>query len=116
MDKLQTIFHAEAVELISELEKVLLEAEILNLKANPNKPASGSIIEASLDKGRGYVATLMVQNGTLRVGDILLAGHRVIYTKQEFLAIQLDFEIRVIQAELAQIGGGKFFPAGSRDQ
>lgn len=56
------------------LEKVLLEAEILNLKANPNKPASGSIIEASLDKGRGYVATLMVQNGTLRVGDILLAG------------------------------------------
>lgn len=56
------------------LEKVLLEAEILTLKANPNKPASGSIIEASLDKGRGYVATLMVQNGTLRVGDILLAG------------------------------------------
>ncbi len=56
------------------LEKVLLEAEILNLKANPNKPATGSIIEASLDKGRGYVATLMVQNGSLRVGDILLAG------------------------------------------
>ncbi|HEY0743348.1 MAG TPA: translation initiation factor IF-2 [Chryseosolibacter sp.] len=56
------------------LEKVLLEAEILNLKANPNKPATGSIIEASLDKGRGYVATLMVQNGTLKVGDILLAG------------------------------------------
>lgn len=56
------------------LEKVLLEAEILNLKANANKPATGSIIEASLDKGRGYVATLMVQNGTLRVGDILLAG------------------------------------------
>ncbi|MBT1698637.1 translation initiation factor IF-2 [Fulvivirgaceae bacterium PWU4] len=56
------------------LEKVLLEAEILALKANPNKPGSGSIIEASLDKGRGYVATLMVQNGTLRIGDILLAG------------------------------------------
>lgn len=56
------------------LEKVLLEAEILNLKANPNKPATGSIIEASLDKGRGYVATLMVQSGTLKVGDILLAG------------------------------------------
>jgi translation initiation factor IF-2 len=56
------------------LEKVLLEAEILNLKANPNKPASGSIIEASLDKGRGYVATIMVQNGTLRIGDIILAG------------------------------------------
>jgi translation initiation factor IF-2 len=56
------------------LEKVLLEAEILNLKANPGKPGTGSIIEASLDKGRGYVATLMVQNGTLRIGDILLAG------------------------------------------
>ncbi len=56
------------------LEKVLLEAEILNLKANPDKPASGSIIEASLDKGRGYVATVMVQAGTLRIGDIMLAG------------------------------------------
>lgn len=56
------------------LEKVLLEAEILNLRANPDRPASGSIIEASLDKGRGYVATVMVQNGTLRVGDIMLAG------------------------------------------
>ncbi len=56
------------------LEKVLLEAEILNLKANPGRPGSGSIIEASLDKGRGYVATVMVQTGTLRVGDIMLAG------------------------------------------
>jgi translation initiation factor IF-2 len=56
------------------LEKVLLEAEILNLKANPNKPAVGSVIEAQLDKGRGYVATIMVQTGTLRIGDILLAG------------------------------------------
>ncbi len=56
------------------LEKVLLEAEILNLKANPNKPASGSVIEATLDKGRGYITTIMIQNGTLRTGDILLAG------------------------------------------
>ncbi|MBL7860265.1 MAG: translation initiation factor IF-2 [Cyclobacteriaceae bacterium] len=56
------------------LEKVLLEAEILNLKANPDKPAVGSIIEASLDKGRGYVTTLMVQAGTLRVGDVMVAG------------------------------------------
>ena len=56
------------------LEKVLLEAEILNLKANPNKPAVGSVIEAQLDKGRGYVATIMVQAGTLNVGDIVLAG------------------------------------------
>jgi translation initiation factor IF-2 len=56
------------------LEKVLLEAELLTLKANPDRHATGSIIEASLDKGRGYVATLMVQNGTLKIGDILLAG------------------------------------------
>ncbi len=56
------------------LEKVLLEAEILNLKANPNKPASGSVIEATLDKGRGYITTIMIQNGTLKTGDILLAG------------------------------------------
>jgi translation initiation factor IF-2 len=56
------------------LEKVLLEAELLNLKANPNRYATGSIIEASLDKGRGYVSTMMVQTGTLRIGDILLAG------------------------------------------
>ena len=56
------------------LEKVLLEAEMLDLKANPNRRAVGSIIESTLDKGRGYVATVMVQNGTLRMGDIVLAG------------------------------------------
>ena len=56
------------------LEKVLLEAELLDLKANPNKQASGSIIEATLDKGRGYVASVLVQNGTLHVGDVLIAG------------------------------------------
>ncbi len=56
------------------MEKVLLEAEMLELKANPNRKATGSIIESSLDKGRGYVATMLVQNGTLRVGDIILAG------------------------------------------
>ena len=56
------------------LEKVLLEAELLNLRANPNRNATGSVIEASLDKGRGYVSTIMVQTGTLHVGDILLAG------------------------------------------
>lgn len=56
------------------LEKVLLEAELLNLKANPDRQASGSIIEASLDKGRGYVATVMVQTGTLHIGDVILAG------------------------------------------
>ena len=56
------------------LEKVVLESELLNLRANPDKPSSGSIIEASLDKGKGYVATLMVQSGTLHVGDIMVAG------------------------------------------
>ena len=56
------------------MEKVLLEAEMLDLKANPNRNATGSIIESSLDKGRGYVATVLVSNGTLKVGDIVLAG------------------------------------------
>ena len=56
------------------LEKVLLESELLDLKANPNREATGTIIEASLDKGRGYVATILVQNGTLRQGDLILSG------------------------------------------
>jgi translation initiation factor IF-2 len=56
------------------LEKVLLEAEMLNLKANPTRLATGTVIESSLDKGRGYVSKLLVQNGTLKVGDIVLAG------------------------------------------
>ena len=56
------------------LEKVLLEAEMLDLKANPNRKATGSIIESSLDKGRGYVSTVLVSNGTLRQGDVVIAG------------------------------------------
>lgn len=56
------------------LDKVLLEAELLELKANPDKPAVGSVVEASLDKGRGYVSTIMVQAGTLKIGDVVLAG------------------------------------------
>ena len=56
------------------LEKVLLEAEMLDLKANPNRRASGAIIESSLDKGRGYLATVLVQNGSMRVGDVMLSG------------------------------------------
>jgi translation initiation factor IF-2 len=56
------------------LEKVLLEAEILELKSNPNKLASGTVVEAYLDKGKGYVSTILVQNGTLKVGDYMLAG------------------------------------------
>jgi translation initiation factor IF-2 len=56
------------------LEKILLETDILELKANPSKAANGSVIEASLDKGRGYVATILVQNGTLRQGDMIVSG------------------------------------------
>jgi len=56
------------------LEKILLEAEILDLKANPNREAGGTIIEATLDKGRGYVATVLVQNGTLHMGDLVVSG------------------------------------------
>ncbi len=56
------------------LEKILLEAELLELKANPNREASGTIIEATLDKGRGYVATILVQNGTLQAGDLVVSG------------------------------------------
>ena len=54
--------------------KILLEAEMLDLKANPDKPAIGTVIESSLDKGRGFTATVLVKAGTLRIGDIMLAG------------------------------------------
>ena len=66
------------------LEKVLLEAELLELKANPHKKATGSIIESSLDKGRGYVATVLVQSGTMRVGDVILAGQYFGHVKAMF--------------------------------
>ena len=56
------------------LEKIMLEAELLDLKANPDKAANGSVIEARLDKGKGYITTLLVQNGNLSVGDYFLAG------------------------------------------
>ena len=56
------------------LEKVLLEAELLELKANPNRKSKGTVVEAYLDKGRGYVSTILVQTGTLNIGDYLLAG------------------------------------------
>ncbi len=70
----QDISAKKGINLDKLLEKVLLEAEMLDLKANPNKKAQGSVIESTLDKGRGYVATIMVQSGTLRVGDVLLSG------------------------------------------
>ncbi|MBR2609293.1 MAG: translation initiation factor IF-2 [Bacteroidales bacterium] len=70
----QEISAKKGINVEQLLEKVLLEAEMLDLKANPNKRASGAIIESSLDKGRGYLATILVQNGSLRVGDVMLSG------------------------------------------
>lgn len=70
----QEISAKKGLNIDALLEKVLLEAELLELKANPNRTAVGSVIEASLDKGRGYVTTVLVQTGTLHVGDIVLAG------------------------------------------
>ena len=70
----QELSAKQGLNVDSLLEKVLLEAELLDLKANPNREATGTIIEASLDKGRGYVATILVQNGTLRQGDLILSG------------------------------------------
>ncbi len=70
----QDISAKKGLNLDKLLEKVLLEAELLELKANPNKKAKGAVIESTLDKGRGYVATILVQDGTLRVGDVVLSG------------------------------------------
>lgn len=70
----QDISAKKGIGVAELMEKVLLEAEMLDLKANPDRHAVGSVIESALDKGRGYVATVLVQNGTLRVGDVILAG------------------------------------------
>ncbi|WP_333598881.1 translation initiation factor IF-2 [Alistipes putredinis] len=70
----QEVSAKKGLNLDKLLEKVLLEAEMLDLKANPNRRASGAVIESTLDKGRGYVATVLVQNGTLHIGDVMLSG------------------------------------------
>lgn len=70
----QEISAKQGLNVDALLEKILLEAEVLELKANPDREANGSVVEASLDKGRGYVATLLVQNGTMRQGDLVVAG------------------------------------------
>ncbi len=70
----QEVSAKKGLNLDKLLEKVLLEAELLELKANPNKRATGSVIESTLDKGRGYVSTILVQSGTLHVGDVMLSG------------------------------------------
>lgn len=74
--------HGKNIELL--LEKVLLEAELLDLKANPNKKASGTVIESTLDKGRGYVTTMLVHSGTLNIGDVVLAGTNFGHVKAMF--------------------------------
>lgn len=80
----QEIAAKQGLHIEDLLEKVLLEAELLELKANPRRKAIGSIVESSLDKGRGYVATVLVQTGTLKVGDIMLAGQYFGHVKAMF--------------------------------
>ncbi|MCG8579384.1 MAG: translation initiation factor IF-2 [Bacteroidales bacterium] len=80
----QEISAKNGVNIDELLEKVLLEADLLELKANPNKRAVGSVIESSLDKGRGYVTTLLVQSGTMRVGDMMLSGSHSGHVKAMF--------------------------------
>jgi len=76
------------------MEKILLEADILDLKANPSKTANGTVIEASLDKGRGYVATILVQNGTLKVGDMIVSG-------QNFGKVKAMYNERNLRSDIA---------------
>ncbi len=80
----QEISAKNGVNIEQLLEKVLLEADMLELKANPDKPAVGSVIESTLDRGRGYVATLLVQSGTLRTGDLILSGQYYGHVKAMF--------------------------------
>lgn len=80
----QEISAKKGINVDALLEKVLLEAEMLDLKANPNKRASGVIIESSLDKGRGYVSTVLVQSGTLHIGDVMLSGNNTGRVKAMF--------------------------------
>jgi len=77
----QDISAKNGINIYELLDKVILEAELLDLKANPKRKASGTVIEATLDKGRGYVTTILVQTGTLRIGDILLAGNHTGHVK-----------------------------------
>lgn len=80
----QDISAKQGLNVTELLEKVLLEAELLDLKANPKKHASGSVVESSLDRGRGYLATVLVQNGTLNVGDIIVSGSYFGHVKAMF--------------------------------
>jgi translation initiation factor IF-2 len=81
------------------LKKILLEAELLDLKANPDREATGTIIEASLDKGRGFVATVLVENGTLRAGDLVVSGQhygrvKALFNERNKKKMRLDLQLR----------------------
>jgi translation initiation factor IF-2 len=80
----QEISARQGLHVDALLDKILLESDLLELKANPNKGASGTVIEASLDKGRGYVATILVQNGTSRQGDLIVSGQNYVRVKAMF--------------------------------
>jgi translation initiation factor IF-2 len=90
----QEISARQGLNVDTLLDKILLEADLLDLKANPNKGASGTVIEASLDKGRGYVATILVQNGTLKQGDLLVSG-------QNYGRVKAMFNERNLRTEIA---------------
>jgi len=89
----QEISAKKGINVTELLDKVLLEAELLDLKANPDARASGTVIESSLDKGRGYVAKLLVQNGTLRLGDFILAGS--VYGKVKAMYNERNLPVKV---------------------
>ncbi|MGD1894040.1 MAG: translation initiation factor IF-2 [Cyclobacteriaceae bacterium] len=97
------------------LEKVLLESELLELRANPNRPASGTVIEATLDRGRGYVTTLLVESGTMKVGDVILAGSQFGKVKAMFnhrgnrmMAIPPATPVQMLGLDGAPQAGDKF--------
>ena len=90
----QEISARQGLNVDALLDKILLESDLLDLKANPDKPASGTVIEASLDKGRGYVATILVQNGTLKQGDLLVSG-------QNYGRVKAMFNERNLRTESA---------------
>ena len=90
----QEISARQGLNVDALLDKILLEADLLELKANPDKSASGTVIEASLDKGRGYVATILVQNGTLKQGDLLVSG-------QNYGSVKAMFNERNLRTDAA---------------
>ena len=110
----QEISAKNGINIDELLEKVLLEAELLELKANPNKAASGSVIESTLDKGRGYVTTVLVESGTLSIGDVLLAGVHFGHIKAMFNERGLKIEAAGPATPVLILGLGGAPQAGDR--